>query len=65
MVPKKSGEVYDHGKDVAEFHQICEDFKSSLRKDPKIQGNYTVTSVSKVGVEFLSHNFFLYTRMCR
>ena len=41
-------EVYDHGKDIAKFHQICEDFKNSLRKDPNIQHDYTVTSVSKV-----------------
>ena len=48
VVPKQSGEVYDHGKDIAEFHKVCEDFKNSLKKDPKIHNDYTVTSVSKV-----------------
>lgn len=53
IVPKKNEEVYDHGKDIVKFHQICEDFKNSLKKDPKIHNNYIVTSVSKVSVESL------------
>ena len=44
VVPKQSGEVYDHGKDIAEFHKVCEDFKNSLKKDPRIHNDYTVTS---------------------
>ena len=46
VVPKQSGEVYDHGKDIAEFHKVCEDFKNSLKKDPRIRNDHTVTSVS-------------------
>ncbi|XP_067937486.1 uncharacterized protein [Watersipora subatra] len=46
VVSGSQGEIYDHGKDVAEFHKICEDFKCSLRRDAAHK-EYTVTSVSK------------------
>jgi len=53
VVPQSSAEVYDHGKDIAEFHRICEDFKNSMRQDTKMHRNYTVTTVAKVSIMHL------------
>lgn len=49
-MPDKAGDVYDHGKDIAEFHRVCEDFRTSLKNDVNMRNRYNVTSVSKVGI---------------
>ena len=48
VVSDTTGETYDHGKDIVEFHRLCEDFKNSLNIDMERRQDYNVTTVSKV-----------------
>jgi hypothetical protein len=42
-------EPYDHMKDTQDFYRVTEEFKSTMRKDKSVQGNYEVKLVIRVG----------------
>ncbi|XP_013409097.1 uncharacterized protein LOC106172764 [Lingula anatina] len=48
-----TNEPYDHGRDIAEFHRLTEDFKAGIGKDKDMPGKCEVTMISKT---FLTQN---------
>ena len=45
-------EPYDHGKDMADFFHITQEFKRMMEKDTSDDKVYEVSSISKVNVQY-------------